>query len=95
MLELASQPFSNMDSLGGSDLGGSVNLFCPSVLIMFHHPNSSEVSLFSACMADLSGSSCNYFLVYVGESQRFLEGLPCDEEMSQEIFSLPSVIFVS
>ena len=58
LLDLDSQPLSNIKSLGGSDLGGSVDFFCPSVLLVFQHPNYSEVSLLSARLAVLSRSSC-------------------------------------
>ena len=53
MLALASQPLSNLDSLEGSDIEGSVDFFCPSELLMIHRPNSLEVSLVSARLADL------------------------------------------
>ena len=59
LLALASQPFSNMNSFKGSDIGGSVDFFCPSVLLVFHRPNYSEVSLLSACLTALPGSSCS------------------------------------
>ena len=59
-LALSSQPFSSMDSLKGSYLEGSVDFFCPSDLLVIHRPNSLEVSLLSAQLADLLGSSCPY-----------------------------------
>ena len=34
---------------------GFRRFICPSVLLVFHRPNSSNVSLLSACQADLSG----------------------------------------
>ena len=78
MLALASQPLSNLDSLEGSDLEGSVNFFCPSELLMIHRPNSLEVSLVSARLADLFRALLvPMFPVLVGESTKFLEGLPC------------------
>ena len=54
---------SNFDSLKGSALGGSFDVFCPSELLVFYRPNSSEVSALvagffslSTCPVVLSGS---------------------------------------
>ena len=77
-------------------LRGSFNSFCPSEFIVFHRPNSSEVSLLSARLAVyvgifLSLVSCLSRGIY--EILRRTDLLL--KEMPQEVLSLPSVIFVS
>ena len=60
LLVLASQSLSNVDSIEGYNLEGSVDLFCLSELLMIHRPNSLGVSLLSTWLADLLGSSFPY-----------------------------------
>ena len=94
-LARASQPLSILKSLEGCDLGDSVDFFCPSELLVFHRPNSSEFSLLSARLVVFSGSSCPYFPFYLGEFSKFPRSTVLRlQSMSPEVLSLPSVIFV-
>ena len=95
LLALASQTFSNMDSLKGSNLGGSVDLFCPSVLLMFHPPNYSEIY----CCCPLVWWLCRDILVpsslfISGNLQNSQNYYLVTEWMSQELISLTLVIFI-
>ena len=49
-----------MESLEGCGIEGSVDLFCPSELLVIHHPNSLEVSLLSSRLEALLGSTFTY-----------------------------------
>ena len=57
LIALAYKLLSNVESLEGSDLEGSVDFFCLSGLLVIHRPNSTEVLLLSTWLADLLGSS--------------------------------------
>ena len=63
---------SDLEKFKGSALGGSFGVFCPSELLAFHRPNSSEVSalvvglfIVSACLEEFFGSvlvPCSLFI---------------------------------